>query len=346
MTKQAPDVKPDATSGAGMRFSVLASVKDEGPFLVEWICWYRRLGFDEIVLVSNDCTDHSPALLDALEAKGWITHLRHDVPDGQNICAKKLEAAKRLPQISEADWVLVCDVDEFLTIHTDEGKIRDLIPPDAGFLAMALNWRVFGTSGRKSWEDGLVHRQFTKAALTEDETSSWIKMIHAKPNWFRKLAEHGPKGLGPRHQANWGKGRLRVVNADGQEIPDWDPSGPYIRRLPAEDVTHLSAQMNHYMIRTEESFDLKRGTLSAVAGKNRYTDSFLTRYNRNEREDLSALRHQASFDQIHQEAMSNPEILRLHHLCCADYVTRMALKKGRDPQEDPRLSHHLHHARP
>lgn len=323
-----------------MRFAVVCSVRNEGPFLVEWVAWYRRLGFTDIVVVTNDCTDHSPALLDALSPAG-VTHLRHDVPDGTNICARKLEAAKALPQVSGADWVLVCDVDEFLVIHRGAGRVTDLIPQDAGFLGMAINWRVFGTSGRIAWEDGLVHRQFLRTSESRDFPSTWIKTIHAQPGWFRRLGEHGPKRLLPRHAGRWGQTGMAWVNADGDALPEWTPDGDYMRRVPMERVSHATAQMNHYMIRSEESFGLKKGTLSSVAGKDRYTDSFFDRYNRNEVFDDSALRHAAAFDAEHKALMALPDVARLHHLCCADYVARLAAKAGRHTGDDPRHAHHL-----
>lgn len=330
-----------AKKGGPMRFAVVCSIRNEGPFLVEWVAWYRRLGFTDIVVVSNDCTDHSPALLDALAAAGWITHLRHDVPDGANICARKLEAAKALPQVSGADWVLVCDVDEFLVIHKGDGLITDLIPPRADFLGMAINWRVFGTSGRKLWQDGLTHRQFTRAAETKEFTSTWVKTIHARPDWFRKLGEHGPKRLLPRHAAKWGQPGMRWINADGDTLPDWHPEGDYMRRMSMDHVSHTTAQMNHHMIRSDESFTLKRGTLSSVAGKDRYTDGYYARYNRNEVEDTSALRQADAFDAVQAQAMALPGVARLHHLCCADYVARLAAKSGRKVQDDPRHAAHL-----
>ncbi|MFN4130207.1 MAG: glycosyltransferase family 2 protein [Paracoccaceae bacterium] len=323
-----------------MRFAVVCSVRNEGPFLVEWAAWYRRLGFTDIVVVTNDCTDHSPALLDALGPAG-LTHLRHDVPDATNICARKLEAAKTLPQVSGADWVLVCDVDEFLVIHRGTGRITDLIPDAADYLGMAINWRVFGTSGQGMWEDGLTHRRFLRAAESRDFSSTWVKTIHSRPGWFRRLGEHGPKRLIPRHAARWGQPGMRWVNADGLDLPEWTPGGDYMRRVPTDRVSHVTAQMNHYMVRSAESFELKRGSLSSVAGKDRYTDSFFGRYNRNEVSDESALRHAGAFDMVHAGLMALPDVSRLHHLCCADYVARLADKAGRRTGDDPRHAHHL-----
>ena len=342
MTKPALPVKHQTGHiGVTMRFAVVCSVRNEGPFLIEWITWYRRIGFTDIVVVTNDCTDHSPQMLDLFGQAGWITHLRHEVPDRQQICARKLAAAKALPQVDGADWVLVCDVDEFLVIHRGEGLITDLIPPRADFLGMSINWRVFGTSGRDLWEDGLTHRQFRFAAESGSSACSSVKSIHAHPNWFRKLGEHGPKRLLPRRAAAWGTSGMRWVNADGTTLPDWHPEGDYMRKTAPEHISHVSAQMNHYMVRSKESFWLKKGQLSSVAGKNRYTDSFFERYNRNEVEDLSALTHAKAFDELHAKAMALPGIRHLHHLCCADYIARIAAKAGRPPQSDPRHALHL-----
>ncbi len=328
--------------GPAVRYTVVCSIRNEGPFLVEWITWYKLLGFTDIVVVTNDCTDHSPALLDALAARGWCTHLRCDVPDQKHICAVKLRHAHATEQVRSSDWVLVCDVDEFLVIHRGNGRIADLIDgPAEPYLGMSINWRVFGTSGRRAWEDGLVHRQFVNAAVSDDSSSRWVKSIVSHPDWFRRLGEHGPKRLVVAHAtAPWGAPGMRWVNSSGVVVPKWTPQGDYMRRLPGDLVTHAAAQMNHYIIRSEENFWLKKGQLSAVAGKDRYTDDFMVKFDRNEEGDTTALRYAAAFDGLHVQAMGLPDVRRLHHLCCADYVARVAEKAGKAVQDDPR--YHLH----
>ena len=325
-----------------MRYTVICSVKDEGPFLVEWVCWQRLLGFTDIVVVTNGCTDRSPALLDALAAAGWVTHLVHEVPEGRQITARKLAAAKALPQVAGADWVMVCDVDEFLVIHAGGGRVADLLAaPGRDFLGMSIPWRIFGTSGRARWEDGLLHRQCLRAGVAGGRLSGWVKSIHRHPGWFGKLAEHSPKRLRPRRLAQWGTGGMVWVNPAGQEVTGWTPADDSLRILPEPLRGWDVAQVNHYMLRSVESFSLKRGTLSPVAGKDRYTDAYYEKAEQNAVEDRSALRHAAEFDGIHAEAMALPDVRRLHHLCCADYVRRLAAKAGRVAEDDPRLAHHL-----
>lgn len=323
-----------------MRFTVVCSVRNEGAFLVEWVAWYRRLGFTDLVIATNDCTDATPALLEAMQAAGLVTHLPVTIPPGGPITATKLAAAKGLPQVAGADWLLVCDVDEFLVIQKGAGRVTDLIPEKADFLGMAINWRVFGNAGQAQFEDGLVHRRFTRAALPDDPTGTWVKTIHAQPGWFRKLGEHGPKRLLPRHAARWGTPGMRWVDSSGQTLDDWHPEGDYLRRMTPGRQRHAAAQMNHYMIRDAETFGLKRGTLSPVAGKNRYTDSYFDRYNRNEAEDRSALAHAAEFDREHAALMAVPGLAALHHRACADHLARIAAKAGLRAEDDPRFLWH------
>lgn len=312
-------------------------MRNEGPFIVEWVAWYRMLGFTDVLIITNDCTDHSPQLLAALAAACWVTHLDCPVLPGEKVVGPKLRLARAHPLVKRADWVLVCDVDEFLVVHHGQGRLADLIAVAPDALAIAVNWRVFGTSGRQLWEDGLTHRQFLRAGPTRNWISRWIKVLHRAPRAFRALGEHGPRGLDPAKAAP----PLHMVNADGVVVPDWGADQPYLRMLPPELVTHQGAQMNHYMLRSEESWGLKRGTPSAVQGADRYNDSYYRSTNRNEQQDLSALRHEAAFDAIHARAMALPGVARLHHLCCADYAARLAQAAGRTAQEDPRWQHHM-----
>ncbi len=326
-----------------MRIGVVCSVKDEGPFLVEWVTWYRMLGFKRITVITNDCTDHSPALLDAFARAGWLTHLRCDVPPGQPITATKLALARRTPHVYRADWLFVCDVDEFLIVHVGDNRVQDLIGyPEQPFLGMAINWQVFGDAGRTRWQDGLTHRQNLRCAAPGSATSLWFKSLFRQPRWFTRLGEHGPRGLDlTRADQPWGGPGMVWVNADGTPVPIWTPDADNPRMVNDHDVTHNVAQLNHYMIRSQESFDLKSGTPAPVTGKDRYTNAYRQRYNRNDVREESALIYSARFDAMHARALALPGVARLHQQCCADYVARLAAKAGRDPRHDPRWQQHM-----
>lgn len=314
-------------------------MRNEGPFIVEWVAWYRMLGFTEIVVVSNDCTDRSPELLDALERAGWLHHIRCDVPPGQPITPRKLRAAQGHPAVRAADWLMICDVDEFLVIHSGAGEIGDLLAAatDPATIGMAINWKVFGTSGRKDFADAPVHQQFLYASPADHGSSLSIKSIFRHNTWFQTLGEHGPKGLLPDHAG----AAMHWINPAGKVVPEWTPDGPYMRALPKRLTSHKLAQINHYMLRSEETFSLKYRTPSPVALRNRYTRWYFRRANSGQEMDASAFRYADRFAAVHEQAMALPEVARLHHLCCADHIGLICAKAGQNAADDPRYRHHL-----
>jgi hypothetical protein len=332
-----------------LRVTVVASMRNEGPFIVEWVSWYRMLGFTDIVVVTNDCADHSPQLLDALQAAGWVHHLRCDVPPGKKITHRKLMAASDHKALRRAHWLLVCDVDEFLVIHKGAGKIGDLIghqEGDAPFLAMAFNWRVFGFGGVKRFDDRPVHQQFVFAVPLKRSVSHQVKMLHRQPRWFKSLGEHGPRGWDlARYRRTPEDEGMFLVNARGDKVPGWSPEGRYLRQLPAELCTHEVAQMNHYMLRSEESFSLKFGTRAPVSLNLRYTDTYRKRANFAPEVESSAFRYAEAFSALQARAMALPGVAQLHAQCCADHLRLIAEKHGQRVEDDPRWQGFIAQAR-
>ncbi len=104
--------------------TLLGTVKDEGPYLLEWICYYKLIGFDRIVLASNDCADGTRQMLDYLHEANEITHVENSVPapgenpDPQNRAYDRFWADET---IRASEWVLVADADEFLDIRVGDG---------------------------------------------------------------------------------------------------------------------------------------------------------------------------------------------------------------------------------
>ena len=310
---------------------------NEGPFIVEWVCWYRMLGF-EILVATNDCTDHSTDLLNALQEAGWLTHAPHKPREGQPPQKSALRKVMNHPLTAEVDWTLVCDVDEFLVLHQHE-TIADLIgPPPHDFMAMTFNWKCFGHAEWEKYQDGIVHRQFRRCGIGHLPTNRSYKAMLSNPLEWKRLGAHFPHGF----KGDWAAPESRVVTPNRVLLPQFNtPENHPIRLLEKDQIEHEVAQMNHYIIRAKESYDHKRGIPSAAGFKDRYTDDFFQRYNKNGMRDVTAARFQERFSAIHAEALELPNVLRLHHICCAEYVTRMNEKLGQDPHADPRFHHHM-----
>jgi hypothetical protein len=324
-------------SGQAEKFLVFAGMRNEGAFIVEWVSWYRMLGFEVLVSI-NDCTDHSPDLLRRLQQEGWLTVFQHRPPQGTPPKMSAHRAMRRQAKVAECDWLLICDVDEFLVLHQGDGTIGSYMDEiGRNHLGVAFHWQCFGNGGHATYEDGLVHRQFTKVGPRVRQQNAWIKTMIHKPLRFKRYSDHSPW----EYEGTWGPLPDNIVDAEGRPMERFLTEAHPIRHTSPEEITHKFAQMNHYVIRSDESFNLKRGMPSASALKDRYTDQFYKLRNRNDFSDLSAMTYQVRFDRLHAEAMALPGVRRLHHLCCADYVARLCAKAGIEVESDPRWKMHI-----
>ncbi|NJS38025.1 MAG: hypothetical protein HC783_02425 [Rhodobacteraceae bacterium] len=55
--------------------ALMSCIRNEGIHVVEWLAYHRVIGFGPIIICTNDCTDGTDHLLDALQAGGAVQHL-------------------------------------------------------------------------------------------------------------------------------------------------------------------------------------------------------------------------------------------------------------------------------
>ncbi|PID95773.1 MAG: hypothetical protein CSA85_00660 [Alphaproteobacteria bacterium] len=322
---------------------VIAATRNEGPYLLEWIAWQKMLGFERVLILHNDCTDHSPQMLRLLERAGWVYQKRHFPKPNQPPKTSAHRTAMRHHAVADAEWAFVCDVDEFLVVHVGDKSVAalaDVIAPDN--YGMCVHWRVFGTGGAQEWRDGLVHRMFTRSGPEDARQNSCFKTLVKNPTMFRVLNPHGPQKWlgGDRFKWWWNEADRKFILADGSHYAPYHPSERPKVSTEHNRITNQMAQVNHYALQSVEKFNLKRPHLSSAAHIERYNDDFFRRFDRNEEENLSALTYEAEFDRVYAEICAVPGVMRLHHLCCADLLERSAALRDADPLEDPRYLRH------
>ncbi|MEL6679448.1 MAG: glycosyltransferase family 2 protein, partial [Pseudomonadota bacterium] len=144
-----------------MRALVVTTLRNEGPYILEWLAHYRALGFSDVLAFSNDCDDGTDAMLDRLAEMGALTHIRTQ-RGARSVQWEALAEGSEHPVTRAADWILVVDIDEFLTIRAGSGRLADLLAVQAD--GYVLGWRLFGSSGRVGFDPGPVLEQFTRAA--------------------------------------------------------------------------------------------------------------------------------------------------------------------------------------
>ena len=236
-----------------MRHVLLSSMKDEGPFVLEFVAHHRVIGFEAIHIASNDCRDGTDLLLDALAAQGAVTHLRNELQPGerpQRIAYEKMRAAHA---VDEAGWFMALDVDEFLFVATGAGRVHDLTAragPEVDVIA--LNALCFGTSGEEGWQPGRVTEQFTRRIAADSRHNGPVKSLGRGGGRWRGMQNHHPVGFR-------GKGPIRVMRGDGAviDLPRDAKLWTHLRTFPPDLIAHDLGWYNHYPVKSLASFLLR-----------------------------------------------------------------------------------------
>jgi hypothetical protein len=216
---------------------IIASARNEGIYLLEWLAWHRSLGVGEVFLYSNDNDDGSDELLGALADAGIVTWTDNRVAPGGWVQAKAYaHAFGILPDVLDYRWALVIDLDEFLVPNpelfgsaVEFVQWHEMRQADA----IAINWVFVGSNGERFWRDEPVTRRF---ACRDPEANAHVKSlcrphrsIHSHPHFpitdDRRafIYRHASGGLHTWHNAR-SQGDLAPAFSDH---PNADHAGIY-----------------------------------------------------------------------------------------------------------------------
>jgi Glycosyl transferase family 2 len=300
-----------------MRITAVTCVKNEGPFLLEWVAFNRLIGVTDFLFYSNDCTDATDRILDRLEALGMVRHLPNPAK-GRNYQMEALKDAKRQPLVTGADWVWIADVDEFLNIRVGEGTIPELIDACGNPHAISVNFQFFANDGIEAFEDRPVIEQFTRSHNPDiwcAETAQEVKTLIRKDFPVKYYGAHRPfmkEGLKRHERPAWKDG-------SGRDVP-WKfraaANKRRIRKFPAGGARAL-ATLNHYALRSLDSY-LVKNDRGDVNRENRdfddtywrerndpaWQDTSIHRYLPGLRREMAALMADAELAALHAEAVA------------------------------------------
>jgi len=187
---------------------VVATARNEGLYLLEWIAYHRKIGAEAVFIYSNDNSDFSDDLLRALALAGEITWIENNLEAGGGAQPKAYgHAFGILPQVLDFRWSLVIDLDEFFAF--DAARYRSL--PDyiawqetQHVDAIALNWVVFGSAGAGGWNDAPLTERFTKRlpwidphikSLSRTNICVHSRPHHASFDWLRPVVTLDSDGV-------------------------------------------------------------------------------------------------------------------------------------------------------
>jgi hypothetical protein len=193
---------------------VLASLRNEGPYLLPWIAYHRAIGFDGIVLYSNDNDDGSDALLERLAACGIVTWFRNELrPESLPQHRAYGHALSAWPGLLAYRWTLIADIDEYFGFDTKRfSGVADYLNFQQYRYAdaIALPWKLHVARPGDVWDDRPCIARFP---LREAAVNAHVKCLfrsnlcwNANPHYpepvhGRALAYRDDAGEPYAHQA-------------------------------------------------------------------------------------------------------------------------------------------------
>jgi hypothetical protein len=291
-----------------MRVTAVVTLRNEGAFLIEWLAQHRAIGFTDFLVFSNDCEDRTDAMLDRLEAMGWLTHIRNDGPHEGGVQWAAMKQADKHKLVRKADWLMTLDIDEFVNIHVGDHTLGALMEalPEAD--AITMTWRLFGNCGVEAFEDRPITEQFTRAA---PEIMPWpwrafmFKTLYRNFGAYRKLGVHRPRSPveGKVEAMRWFDGEGRALEERFQKRQIFSPFG---RR------NYGLVQLNHYPLGAMESYILKRDRGRAVHGADKLGLDYWSERNWCIDEDRSIAQSAGLRAPFEAELRADSELARLH----------------------------------
>jgi hypothetical protein len=247
--------------------AALATVRDEGLYLLEWIAFYRAIGLTDIFIYTHDNFDGSDELLGILATHGIIKLLRNSMTPGTNPQRKAYQHAFHLlHELRDYRWLATLDADEFLLLgerydhHIDnfvlhvESACANGLP---GAVVFPWDWRLSDRSFRKT--GGLLFERYPHSmphhiVKSVTRLSAALGMCEVHVPTLEEGARYADSGLSPLEvETIWG---MKPKSASGGSIAHfWGKSFvEFAVKKVKGDLLRLSEDKNLFSRRFDQYF--------------------------------------------------------------------------------------------
>ncbi|AXI46134.1 glycosyltransferase family 2 protein [Sulfitobacter sp. SK012] len=233
---------------------IVGCMKNEAPYIVEWVAYHRAMGVDDFLIYTNGCEDGTTEILDRLQEMGILQHRNNDNWKGNSPQQYALNQALKEPVIKNADWIIHIDVDEFMNVRCGNGTVQDFLDAVPDATNVAMTWRLFGHNGITDLSDDFVVDQFDTCApkfCPKPHTVWGFKTMFKNIGAYEKISCHRPNKLDGAF-----KSKVKWVNGSGKDMTREVAENGW--RSSKKSIGYDLLQLNHYALRSAESFLIKR----------------------------------------------------------------------------------------
>ncbi len=293
-------------------FTVVTTMKNEGAFLLEWVAHHKALGFDRIVICTNDCDDSTREMALRLQDMGLARHHATQRWDRTSIQRAALRQVMRLEEVKTADWLYVCDADEFLVIHLEDGSVRALAAAASNQAeVISVPWRIFGSDGIVTYQDSPVTQHFQRAQGLQPQRVAYPKSLFRGLGPIQRIGIHAPIA-----KPDLGRDLVRELPGGVAHLPQHHPMFVL--------ADYRFAQVNHYALRSLESFLVKRDRGRVNHSDQTMDLDYWQRFDLAEAACTAIRRYDSATEGWRARLIEDKDLARLHEKAIDWHRTRIA----------------------
>lgn len=307
------------------RILAMSCMKDEGPFILEWLAWHKAMGLTDLYVFTNDCSDGTDLLLDRLEEMGELKHLPNPAKVTETAALQPfaLKYMQQFRAFQEADFFISFDVDEFFNVRVGDGTFAALFEAVPEFDVLSVSEILHGANGNEHYRPGWLTEMFPRHRTLEPgsrKAKVGVKSIVRLSDRVAQVRNHRPDLRADLSDPVW-------LDGSGQRMPELleqaDQNGADCRGR------YALASLEHFALRSLESFLVKMDRGGVVRGMMASPRYWRMRNTNSDAEvDLSAgvARARAYYQRFEADA----ELMRRHEACVAAHMERIAALKDID----------------
>jgi len=230
-------IKNDDKTQFPHKLSIVAIMKNEGPYLKEWLDFHILVGIEKFYLYDNDSTDNTTEILKPYIKRGIVDYTfwpgKAQQQNAYTDCLNK--------HANDTKWLAIIDLDEFIVpVHYDTvPQYLETLPKN--FAELIVGWVQYGSSGHKTKPDGLLMENYKRHAL-----NSWgIKSIVNPRLVYESLNPHTHEVAG------------FIIDENGKKLGRIDQS-------ENRNITTNKIRINHYVTKSFQEYVARMNQGSAT----------------------------------------------------------------------------------
>ncbi len=207
--------------------SIVACVKNEKPYLKEWIEFHKLVGVEKFYIYDNESSDSPLEVLKPYIDEGVVDYIKFSGKGVQVQMYK--EAIKKYAW--DTKWMLIIDLDEFAVPIATNTLTEFFEQTPKGVNQLRIAWKLYGSNGENKKTEGLVIERFkTRASEAIADGPNYKSLVNPRAVIIPDVHAHKVFG--------------KTVEENFKNVRDFDNMRPPKNRIA----------INHYIIKSREEF--------------------------------------------------------------------------------------------